>query len=319
MATIDTTEPVVESSGLPITPDQPIAVDHLPFRFSAADTFTAGRQESLEAWHRPFLRVAAANLRSLLRLDIDLEMDSVRVESCGEMIAGRDDQTQGLLFRMNPQPDMWLLDLPLPLALLVVERMMGGTGTSLPAADATRELTDIEQIIFQQFATTLLTDYARNWQPHTEYKPEPVRAARHLRLPRSLGYQAEHLLVRVNLRVVFKETKSLLSIALPIAVVEELLQRVGASEEARPKQTPSAFLPNNKSPIASVPVPVSILWQGFQISLREVESLAPGDLLILDNKKCENGVIFLGDRARFAGRVTRESQKTVITLTHPLE
>jgi flagellar motor switch protein FliM len=125
--------------------------------------------------------------------------------------------------------------------------------------------------------------------------------------------------VRVNLRVVFKESKSLLSLILPIAVVEELLLRLGASEEARPQENPQKFLPNHKSPIASVPVPVSILWQGFQISLREVESLAPGDLLILDSKKCENGVIFLGDRARFAGRVSREPQKTVITLTHPLE
>jgi flagellar motor switch protein FliM len=318
MASVDTTEPVLESAGLPITPDQPLAADHQPFRFTAADTLTAGRQESLEAWHRPLLRVAAASLRTLLRLDIDLEMDSIRVESCSELLAARDEQTQGLLFRMAPQPDMWLLDLPQPLALLAVERMMGGTGTTLPAADAARELTDIEQIIFQQFASTLLADYARNWQP-LEYKPEPVRAVRHLRLPRSLGHQADDLLVRVNLRFVFKETKSQLSLVLPIAAVEELLQRLGASEENRPKDAPPKLLPNNKSPIGSVPVPVSILWQGFQISLREVESLEPGDLLVLDHKKCENGVIFLGDRARFAGRVAREPQKTVITLTHPLE
>jgi flagellar motor switch protein FliM len=197
--------------------------------------------------------------------------------------------------------------------------MMGGASAALPAADSARELTEIEQIIFQQFATTLLGDYARNWQPHAEYKPEPVRAARHLRLPRSLGHQVDDLLVRVVLRLVFKESKSLISIALPIAVAEDLVLRLGAGEEQRAKETSSTLIQNNKSPIALVPVPISVRWQGFQISLREVESLAPGDLLVLDTRKCEHGVIFLGERARFAGRITREPQKTVITLTHPLE
>ena len=68
-----------------------------------------------------------------------------------------------------------------------------------------------------------------------------------------------------------------------------------------------------------MPVPVSIRWQGFQITLREVESLAPGDLLVLDNKKCENAAVWLGDRARFAGRVAREPHKTTVTITQPLE
>jgi len=319
MATVETTEPIQESAGLPITPDEPIAGDHQPFRFSGVATLSPARQECLTAWHRPFLRIAAANLRSLLRLDVEMEMESIDVQTCGQLVTDRDENSQGLLFRMGPLSDLWLLDLPLPLALLTVERMMGGTGSALPKTEDARELTDIEQIIFQQFATTLLADYARNWQPHAEYTPEAVRAVRQVRLPRALGHQADDLLVRVSLRLVFKETKSLLSITLPIAVAEELVIRLGAGEEQRAKETSSTLIQNNKSPLGAVPVPVSVLWQGFQMTLREVESLTPGDLLVLDTKKCENGVIFLGDRARFAGRVTREAQKTVITLTHPLE
>ena len=68
-----------------------------------------------------------------------------------------------------------------------------------------------------------------------------------------------------------------------------------------------------------MPVPLSIQWQGFQISLGDLELLAPGDVLVLDQKKCDHGVLFLGDRARFAGRIVREAHKTSITLTHSLE
>jgi flagellar motor switch protein FliM len=323
MSTLDTTEPVAESPGLPITPDQPGAAplppaEAQPFRFTAAASLSPLRQESLENWHRSFLRIAAANLRSALRLDVDLELDAIRVEACAQLLAARHEETQGLIFRMAPQPDLWLLDLPLALAALVVERMMGGPADKLPAAGEAHELTELEQIIFQQFASTLLGDYARNWQPHREFKPEIVRPVRALRTGRVLGRHDDDLMVHVGLRLKLKEEKVPFSILLPIAVGEELLQRLGASEEAARPATP-AMTRDNKSPIAAVPVPVSVRWQGFQITLAEVAALAPGDLLVLDNKKCEHGVISLGDRARFAGRVVREAHKTVITLTHPLE
>jgi flagellar motor switch protein FliM len=102
-----------------------------------------------------------------------------------------------------------------------------------------------------------------------------------------------------------------------MAVAEELLKRLGANEDAAPVH--AQVQPSAKSPLASVPVPLSVRWQGFQITLRDVESLAPGDLLMLDAKGCEHGVVYFGERARFAGKIAREAQKTVITLTHPLE
>ena len=324
MATLETPDSLAEGSGLPLTPDQPGAIPppeaeaFQPFRFTAAANLSPARQETLGAWHRPFLRIASASLRTALRLDLELELDTIQVETCAQLLSARAEDSQGILFRMAPLPDLWLLDVPLPLAVLAVERMMGGTADKLPAAGKVRELTELEQIIFQQFTTALLGDYARNWQPHRDFKPEILRPTRNLRSARGLGRGDDDLLVRVGLRLVVKEVKTPLSLYLPIAVAEELLHRLGADEETAEPAMP-AFRHDPKSPIGAVPVPVSVRWQGFQITLSEVAALAPGDLLVLDTKKCEQGVVFLGDRARFAGKVARDPQKTVITLTHPLE
>lgn len=322
MATIDTPKTIAEGEGLPITPDQPGAIPppadgHQPFRFTAASTLSAVRRESLDAWHRPFLRIASANLRSIFRLDVDLEMDTVELGSASQLLSTRTDLTQGLLFRMDPQPGLWLLDLPLPLAAFTVERMTGGTGEKLPADDKTQDLTELEQLVYQQFAASLLADYARNWQPHREFKPQIVRPVRALRSARILGCEDEDLVARVGLKLRIKDAALPLSIFLPIAVAEELLQRLGAFEDSSAPAT--AFSHNPKSPLSAVPVPISVCWQGFQVTLADVAALQPGDVLMLDNKKCEHGVVSLGDRARFAGKVSREALKTVITLTHPLE
>ena len=323
MANVETPDPLAESAGLPLTPDQPGAIPapaadgHQPFRFTAGTGLSPARQEILQSWHRPFLRIAAASLRTVLRLDAELELDSITVESCAQLLATRGAHAQGVAFRMTPAAELWLLDLPLPLAVLAVERMLGGATEKLPEADAAHELTELDQIIFQQFAAGLLADYARNWLPHREFKPEIFRSVRTLRNARALGHGDDDLLVRVDLRLVWKDNAAPLSIHLPIALAEELLQRLGDSEESAPPA--AAFSHDPRSPLASVPVPVSVRWQGFQITLSEVAALAPGDLLVLDAKKCEQGVVFLGDRARFAGKVAREAHKTLITLTNPLD
>jgi flagellar motor switch protein FliM len=307
--------PAADAPSTAITPDEPGGSQ--PFRFSAASAISSTRQESLVGWHRNFLRTASGTLTDLLRVDVKVEMDAIEVLSCAQLIAGRGDDNHGLLFRLPEQPGNWLLDLPVPLSLLVVERMMGGSGAL--AADKARDLTEIEQIIFQQFATTLLADYTRNWQADGEPATEIVRQARHFKQARALGHQPADLLLRVALRIVFKEATSNLWIVMPIAATEDILLRAGAGEDSPSREKMPGLATDRNSPIGSVPVAVSLRWQGFDITLREVESLAPGDLLLLDNKKCENAVVWLGDRARFAGRITREPHKTTVTIAQPLE
>ena len=258
--------------------------------------------------------MASASLGDLLRLDFDLELNSVQIQTYGEMVREREGENQCVLFRMNPQPGIWLLDLPVSLSLLLVDRMMGGPG-EIPGGK-TPELTELDQTIFQQFAETLLADYARNWRPHADLRAEVLRQVRNLNY--QLIHQPEELILRVGIEVTIRETKTVMWLVVPIMSVEDLLLRTLASSEPKKEETVPA-VKDKKSPMGSVPVPVSIRWQGFQLSLREVESMGIGDVLMLDNRKCETAAVWLGDRAKFTGRVVRDAQKTTLTITGQLE
>jgi flagellar motor switch protein FliM len=251
----------------------------------------------------------------LLRLDFDLELTSVQIQTYGEMVQERDGENQCVLFRMNPQPGIWLLDLPVSLSLLLVDRMMGGPG-EIPEGK-TPELTELDQTIFQQFAETLLADYARNWRPHADLRAEVMRQVRNLNY--QLIHQPEELILRVGIQVAIRETKTVMWLVVPILSVEDLLLRTLASSSEPKKVEQNLVVKDKKSPLGSVPVPVSIRWQGFQLSLREVDSMEIGDVLMLDNRKCESAAVWLGDRAKFTGRVVREAQKTILTITGQLE
>ena len=284
------------------------------FQFSSAASLTPARQKSLEDWHRNFLRVAAGSLGDFLRLDLELGLVSVQIESYGEMVQERGEENQCVLFRMLPQPGIWLLDLPISLSLVLVDRMMGGPGV-VPEGEK-RELTDLDQEIFQQFAETLLTDYAKSWRPHADLRPEVLRQVRNLNY--QLIHQPDELILRVAIEVSVKGNKSTMWLVVPIGSVEDLLMRSLASDD-RVKKEDHALVNDQKSALGSVPVPVAIRWQGFQMSLREVEAITIGDVLVLDNKKCETAAVWLGEKPKFSGRVARDAHKTTITLTGPLE
>ncbi len=283
-------------------------------QFSSASTLSTARQQSLESWHRNFLKTASSSLTDLLRLDFTLNLESVAIQTYGEMVSERGTDNQCVLFRMQPQPGIWLLDLPVPLSHALVDRMMGGTG-ALPEGEL-NDLTGLDQSILQEFAEKLLGDYAKSWRPHAELKPEVMRQVRNLNY--QLIHQPDALILRAAIEVAFNEAKATLWLVVPIASVEDLLIRSLASDE-NVKAEDAGKAKDARSSVGSVPVPVSIRWQGFQMTLRDLEGLGLGDVLMLDNKKCTSAAVWLGDKAKFSGRVTRDPQKTTITITGKLE
>jgi flagellar motor switch protein FliM len=306
-------EPEIESAPGPAAETEESASTQR-HHFSSASTLSTARQESLENWHRNFLKTASASLGDLLRLDFALNLVSVTIQSYGEMVQERGTENQCVLFRMHPQPGIWLLDLPVSLSHALVDRMMGGSGAVTEGNQA--ELTELDQSILQQFAETLLSDYAKSWRPHAELKAEVLRQVRNLNY--QLIHQPDALILRAAIEVAFRENKATLWLVVPIASVEELLMRSLASDE-RVKAEDASKAKDTKSPVGSVPVPISIRWQGFQMTLRELEALGLGDVLVLDSKKCQTAAVWLGDKAKFSGRVNREPHKTTVTITGNLE
>jgi flagellar motor switch protein FliM len=307
----DAAETEVENPAAPAGEESAAAPRHL---FSSASTLTAARQESLETWHRNFLKTASASLTDLLRLDFTLNLESVAIETYGDMIKDRGAENQCVLFRMQPQPGIWLLDLPVALSHALVDRMMGGTG-QLPEGEQP-EMTELDQAILQQFSEKLLADYAKSWRPHADLKADVMRQVRNLNY--QLIHQPDALILRVAIEVAFNEAKATMWLVVPIISVEELLMRSLAADENVQAEDASRSK-DTKSSLGSVPVPVAIRWQGFNMTLRDLEGLGLGDVLMLDNKKCLNAAVWLGDKAKFSGRVARDPQKTTITITGKLE
>lgn len=303
----DVADPLVETAAAEATDGQ-------RHHFSSASTLSTARQQSLESWHRNFLKTASSSLTDLLRLDFTLNLESVAIQTYGEMVDERGTENQCVLFRMHPQPGIWLLDLPVALSHAMVDRMMGGSG-ALPEGDL-NDLTELDQAILQEFAEKLLGDYAKSWRPHAELKAEVMRQVRNLNY--QLIHQPDALILRVAIEVAFNESKATLWLVVPITSVEDLLIRSLASDE-NVKAEDAHKAKDAKSCVGSVPVPVSIRWQGFQMTLRDLEGLGIGDVLMLDNKKCTTAAVWLGEKAKFTGRVARDPQKTTITITGKLE
>ena len=79
-------------------------------------------------------------------------------------------------------------------------------------------------------------------------------------------------------------------------------------------------LPKNvEGAFYNIPVPVSAHWRGHALTLRELQSLEVGDVLLLDPKACEKAVIDLGNLPKFSGKVAREGKQVRVTISSKIE
>jgi len=69
MSTTEIAEPEIENAGA-VAEGENGAASARRFQFSTASSLSSARQESLESWHRNFLKLASASLGDLLRVNL---------------------------------------------------------------------------------------------------------------------------------------------------------------------------------------------------------------------------------------------------------
>ena len=285
------------------------------FHFTSISDLPPIRKEHLEKWYNRFLTAASESLADLLRFKLELELAGLKIESSMELLRTRGTNFHSVIFRAPPHAGIWMLDIPLNLALFVVERMMGNSAE--PDTITLRDLTKLEETVLEQFVATLLKHYAKNWVPYANVSIEILRQERTLNKKRF--QESIDVLQRVGIRTVAKGITETINMIIPIEAVEELLQRSTATLVDEAADAAATLKQNKRTALSSVPVKAAIRWQGFKISLRDLDEVQVGDILLLDQKKCQDVSVWLGDRLKFTGRVNRSALKSTITLTAPVE
>jgi flagellar motor switch protein FliM len=303
------------------------------YDFRRPDKFSKDQLRTLAQVHEQFGRTAGSNLSAHLRftakpLAMVLGEPSQMIFS--EYLAGLTLPAQ-LLHLTSPQlAGPMLLDLDLPLARAWVDRWLGGSG-EIPLDRV--EPTSIESALITRLLDDLWPDLTEAWSAVADVTVGPAPGASlaltptQIRLPISpsdvvavLQFEIRYEIARTTDALPVPQTAPM-SICIPHATVEPILARLSTTSwhEKTQKAVDSRDRADLTATLQGVDIPVRALLGGVELSVEELASLKPGDVIRFGERADQPVRISVMDQAMAWGVPGRVGDRIALRLLTPLQ
>jgi flagellar motor switch protein FliM len=229
--------------------------------------------------HETFARRLGNSLGVYLRVGFEMNLVSVEQILYSEFLSRLPDLTYLASLRIMPIDAVATLQADLSLVFPIVDLVLGGSGEDTVEA---RELTEIEEQIFETVARLLARDLQTTWAPVLEIAFEFDQRQQHAQI-QGLMLPIEKIL-SLTFEIRLPGSRGTLNLAFPAVVANALMRKLSeqwSHLERRPSretqlQVRSAVL--GSSFIADLSLPPSAL------SVREIAALEPGKVLVLPKR-----------------------------------
>lgn len=286
-----------------------------PFDFRQSGILSERQARVLRQRHEELGRVLADRLTLWLRGDFSLRLARIEAVSYAGFVAGLAETTHITLFKLEPLRGVCLLETPPSLAIAVVERLLGGPAQRLGES---RELTEVEIALFDQWAQILLEE----WQRHFPEPPTPkAQLLGHESAPRFLqSAPPDTMMVEVVFEAAFADGKVPVQLAFPYPTLEPLFRLIAPPEEP---PALAAALPPSAPPVPwnnvldDMKLAVSAHWTGLEMTARELAALKAGDVVQLSPQVVSQVQVRLAGKAKFSGRLGTCGGQWAVELNEP--
>lgn len=292
------------------------AVEAQVYDFRRPHRISKERLRTLEAMYERFAKSLEGWLLGRVRGGVQLQLQSVEQFSFGEFTLSLPTPCASYTFELNGTGgQQGVIDFGHEFAYFLVDRLFGGSGSP---AIPTRALTPIERMAVRVVADRVLTVLQEVWQDYIEMDlaltgfesiPEILRIA-----------NREDPVLVANIEVSAAETRSLLLICLPFAVLERFF--AGGSERREATiGTPDERVVNRnlaEHSVRGTRIAVAARLPAFPMRMRDLLALQAGSVLSTGVTRTAELNVIVGSQPRFKGAPGRIGPSLAVRLTDGL-
>ena len=304
---------------------QPSAMSHGPkpvpqeegevtvYDFRRPHRVSKERLRTLEAMYERMVKSLEGWIIGRVRGQIEMRLQSVEQFSFGEFTLSLPTPCATYIFDVKHTGGaQGVIDIGHEFAYFTVDRFFGGSGS---ATIPNRQLSPVERLTVRLVAERAVQILEEIWQDHVplelqitgfESSPEILQIA-----------NREDPVLVANVEVISGQTSSLLLICLPFSVLEKFFQgsgnkRIGVA--AGTEQEREQARQRTEAALRATPVTVSARLPRFQMSLRDLSALTPGNVLPTGVPRDAELSVLVGGRERFRGSAGRVGRKLAVKL-----
>jgi flagellar motor switch protein FliM len=249
------------------------------FDLSNQDRIIRGRMPVLEIINDRFARLASNAMANAMRKRADVNPISIDMSKFGDFMRSLPVPTSINIFKLDPLRGNAILVVDSRLVFAMVESFFGGAG-SQPKIEG-RDFTPIEQAIINRVVRIALENMEESWQPVHEVHIELVRSEVNPQFAAIVP--PSDVVIVVTFEVELENAIGSLIVCLPYATIEPIRTKLYASFQTERLEVDHAWISRFKERLMETPVELLVRFGRSQITGRQLLSLKPGDIILLEN------------------------------------
>ena len=251
-----------------------------------------------------FVYYLGGHLSMFLRTEFNLELESLDADVYSSFVSSISSPSCVTLFKIQELNGVGLLDVNAHLSATVVDRILGGRGSTNPEE---RGLTDIEKALLEDFNMIILEEWCKQWDSVKKLSSSVIGTETTGKFLQTSPPDA--MMLVLGMEASFGDVSGPLRVAVPYYTLEPVLSTLLAANSPAKKD-----LKPNKSPkwhevYDHIPVDVSAEWDAFALTVRDLFNLEVNDVIEMSPEIISKTKIRIEGRTCFVGEVGLEGDR----------
>lgn len=268
------------------------------YDFKRAVRFSKDHIRSLTRIHENFARYLTTYFSAQLRTFVQINVVQVEQLPYDEFIRSIPKMTILNVFEAEPLEGRMVLEVHPNVAFAMLDRLLGGAGTSPTKINA---LTEIETIVMERIFSRAFESLQEAWKTVVDLSPRLEALETNPQFMQIVSPNETIALISLSTKI--GDTTGMINLCIPHVVIEPIMPRLSVHHwfVSQKKTSAPEEMMALQSRLHKAKLPVIAELGSSQISVREFLSLNAGDVITL-NRSVEDPLhIRIGERLKFFG------------------
>lgn len=271
-----------------------------PYDFKIPKKFNKDQLKTLNIIYENYGRLLASYLSGALRSFCQVEVLHIEEQRYFEYSNALPENILVGVLRMPPLEGTSMLTVSQSLAFSIIDRLLGGQGERY---EVDREFTEIEMTLIEHTVREMCRLLRDAWMNVYQITPEFIRLENNSRQNQLVSPNETVVIVMLNVRI--RDVEGSISFCIPYVILEPVIENLNTrywftqhTNEPRDAEKSRERL---RKRIAPIPVDLRAVLGTGRLTLDELMTLRPGDVIQLDQRVTEPAALMSNQDKWFTG------------------
>jgi flagellar motor switch protein FliM len=282
------------------------------YDFKRAVRFSKDHIRSLTRIHENFARYLTTYFSAQLRTFVQINVVQVEQLPYDEFIRSIPKMTILNIFEAEPLEGRMVLEVHPNVAFAMLDRLLGGAGTSPSKINA---LTEIETIVMERIFSRTFESLQEAWKSVIDLSPRMEALETNPQFMQIVSPNETIALISLSTKI--GDTTGMINLCIPHVVIEPIMPRLSVHHwfVSQKKTIAPEEVAALQSRLHKAKLPIIAELGETQISVREFLNLSAGDVITLNKPVDELLNIRIGERLKFIGSPGTNRGKLAMQIT----